>query len=349
MTSGFPMTPSPLARRAFLLAIGVSVGVTAGAWYFRHQPAVYQSTARVAVEPAGKPTTGPAASVAEDWAAFPLVSRSPAVFRLALPHLPGDGSGTDERVLALQNAVTVTRMNGPGDGAAFQLAITCRGASPEETARQANAVAAGYRDYLERQPSRGSDPARARLEQVMRSLRDELAAKAAGWVKAAEGASAHVPPPEDVQRREKLRLLDQRMAELQVRELEIRGRLAAVDRGLEAGRPRVSLVPPNSPFGRAEPPGHDNKDQLLALKLREESLLSAYGPEHPSVQTIRRKIALTRDGGERTPPEEARKLDPLDDYLQSLRQELDENQILQQSVRGAATADRLRPTERPGV
>jgi capsular exopolysaccharide synthesis family protein len=143
---------------------------------------------------------------------------------------------------------------------------------------------------------------------------------------------------------DRLASIESKRSALLVRCAEIQARLPALEKASKDG-----LGSPGSD-GRAEVPGAEGslsamlEQQLLPLLIEEQSLLARYGKDHPELQDARRRIQVTRGsyarravvaGGkasEQAAKDQHRRGDPLAVQIQSLRQELVDNQQAEQSL-----------------
>src|SRR5207237_3199310 len=117
---------------------------------------------------------------------------------------------------------------------------------------------------------------------------------------------------------------------LLVRRAERQGRLAAVENARKEGRDLSGLLPVlAAASGKPGPeaPSRSLDEALLPLLLEEQRLLEDYEKDHPQVESIRKRIELTRkllsrgsspDAKGKAPP------DPVTFYLQSMQLELED-------------------------
>jgi capsular exopolysaccharide synthesis family protein len=134
-----------------------------------------------------------------------------------------------------------------------------------------------------------------------------------------------------------------------VRHAEIQARLTGIERALKAGHSRAllwALLPELSSNAGGDTSKRTSsmnlQEQLLRLLHQEQALLVDYGPNHPQVQSVRKHIDLIRRHFAR-PVEvmgdilkepgkasDALLLDPMEIYVQSLKQELQDIQLSEQ-------------------
>src|SRR5262249_41476234 len=121
---------------------------------------------------------------------------------------------------------------------------------------------------------------------------------------------------------------------LLVRRAVIEGRLAALAAAQKQGRSPAelsALVAGQPVNGDTHVPSRteakaDLQKELLGLLRQQETLLENYGPEHPEVIAVSKRIELTRKlvGSPAGPPDDARQRETVAAYIRSLRQELDD-------------------------
>jgi polysaccharide biosynthesis transport protein len=338
-----------LRRRKSLVALGLAVGLVLGTLYYAQKAPVYRSEAQVLVikkQPDALPLTGSDArlSVYEDYlSTHQVLIKSPLVVSKATqkPELRGLSSlAGAEPTAAIQSALTVSRDTKDTGGSNNILNLSYRGKVAAECGTILNAVIESYRDFLDDTYKRVNENSYELITKARDILQNDLDQKVKEYnafrektpllLKGKDGANLH---------QERLVGIEAKRAAIVVRQTELKGRLASIDSALKAGRSRSSLAAtlpdlPVRPGTEGRRPAATLEEQLLPLLQQEQALTEDYGPGHPQVQAVRKRIQLTRDffarpAAARGPspnadgaPDDLADLDPLAVYILSAKQEL---------------------------
>jgi polysaccharide biosynthesis transport protein len=359
-------------RRKSLLALGVVVGlVMGGIVYFQRTP-IYQSKSQVMViKKAGSPMPAagadPRMTFYEDYVATHLVVvKSPLIvqravqkFNLAgLPSFQGQGDPTGTILLNI-----VTTRDTTASTANNIINLSYRGTVPQDTARVLQAVITSYKEFLDETYKNVSDDTLKQISRAAADLQKTLDEKEKAYSKfrqksplvywrGNEGGSMQ----EDwlVQIQSKRLGLTMRRAELQ-------GRLTSMEKAIKEGRGRqvlqaqlatASALASTGATGGG-PGGIERQldQQLLELQLKEQALLADFGPDHPEVVAVRKRMALTRDfftHGADKDKERGKGMQATDTvkwYVDSLRQEQEDVEVSLKSLTALATAEQQEARE----
>jgi capsular exopolysaccharide synthesis family protein len=347
-------------RHKWLVLLGLGVSLVLAAFHYAMRTPVYKSTAQVLVikkRPETVPLMGGDSgfSYYEDYLATHVVLiKSPLIVSRAVRKCPELGAltsfgGSVDPTYAIIGGLAVTRDS--KDNNVFNsnniLNLSYRGQVANECGTILNAVIAGYKDFLEETYKNVSDDTLKLITEARNVLRDDLGKKEKEYRKFKEtapllwrGKDAANPYLE------KFANIESKRATLLVRQLELQGRLTGIEKALKEGRSREALVAilPESPaLASAEATRRGSavgaQDQLLPLLLNEQELLQDLGPNHPQVQSVKRRIELNRKylanpiqawTDTATAPDkggDGSRLDPMEVYVQSLKQELENIRI----------------------
>jgi capsular exopolysaccharide synthesis family protein len=135
-----------------------------------------------------------------------------------------------------------------------------------------------------------------------------------------------------------------------LRRAETEGRLQTIELALKSGGARAAIHAIVSKSSAGTPNSNSLEDQLVPLLIQEQVLLEDYGPDHPLVRSVRKRIELTRDffGRQSEAKKNAEELagkdnelgkdapfaESVEQYVQSLKQELEESRIIEESLTG---------------
>jgi polysaccharide biosynthesis transport protein len=349
-------------QRKSLVALGAVIGLVLGSLLYAQRAPVYQSAAQILVV---KKRSGevmqfaggsgdPRVSYVEDYLATHLVLiKSPLIVERAvkkrdlqsLKSFDGMGDPTG----AILGTLIVARDKESGTGPSNILNLSFRGPGAEDCAKVLSAVIESYQEFLDVTYRNVSDQTLDLITKARDLLNKDLADSQKKYEefrrnspmlwKAKDGTNIYL---------ERVTAIEGQRSKLLIHEAEARERLRAVDRGLAEGRPRDSLLAMLVAKEKKETPTAHRplEDQLLALRLQEEQLLEDYGPDHPLIQSVRHRLAVVRElvktgliqadgvpaAGTPAPEKSSAVVDSLDRYLQALRLDLQETEMVQQSL-----------------
>jgi succinoglycan biosynthesis transport protein ExoP len=361
-----PLSPGPIQapphpvllkiawRRKWVLAAGAVVGLVLGGLYCQLSAPVYQSTAQVVVikkRPEAVTGVETRGSPEDEVATHQALIRSPLIVERAihkqqlqtLRSFAGQQDVTEAIIKAL--GVTRNRAQSGGEGNILQLSL--RAGSAADCTTTLTAILDSYKDFLGETYQTTSAGTWKLITQARDELRKELSQKESVYAefrektpllgKAREGLEIHLKRLDGIQTKRSALLL---------RRVELQAQLEAIAAARKNGHTQQALLALVSEFpSRGE--GGDSRrdkpqalqDQLVPLLLEEQKLLQSYGPNHPDLQAVRKRIAATRafftrpspawevattQGGE-DPAPAAR--DTLELHVQYLVQKLSELQI----------------------
>jgi len=344
-------------RRKSLIVLGVVAGLIVGTLYYARATPVYQSGGQLMViKKSGSPlaTQGgdPRQSYYEDYlSTHQTLIRSPLIVQRAvkkhqlanLKMFQGQGDPTGDIIAAL----TITRdPSAPAGSYNNILLVSYRGNVPEECGIVLNAVIDSYKDFLDDSYKAVSNENLASITRVADSLQKSLEQKQKAYGefkeksplvywKGGEGANP---------REEWLAQIHTKRLNLVVRRAELQAHVndieTAIKEGKERGRVLATIAASAARGGAAKDRSFD--DQLLQLMAQEQQLLSDYGPDHPAVVAVRKRIGLVKEfytqsaGGDKKTAKDGAKgpeaampgpADPVQWHLLSLKQELAELEI----------------------
>jgi capsular exopolysaccharide synthesis family protein len=335
-------------RRKSLVLLGLVGGLVLGTLFYAQATPTYQSTAQVLIiKKVGNPSGGtadPRLSYYEDYlATHSVLIRSQLMVRRAvasdkhnlraLKTFQGLGDPTG----AIMGSLAVVRDNSQGTATNI-LNLTCRGPVPKDCEAVLSAVIESYKEFLE---EKYKDISQGTLQQYVRTY-DEIIKSRKDKEKALEDFRKTAPllswKPEDgkAPQEEWLTQIRTRLATLIVRKAELDGHVEAIETALKEKRDPQAMLALLSTVKSDGAGGKNSLDeQMMGLLLQEQTLLADFGPEHPQVVSLRKRIALTRDlftrgagGLERGSLFQGREAktpsDPIQDHLRVVRQELAE-------------------------
>jgi capsular exopolysaccharide synthesis family protein len=299
-------------RRKSLVLLGAVIGLVIGSLYYAQITPLYESTAQVlVVKKRPEAVTGYAAQFSqfEDYMnTHQSLLRSPLVVERAvnegnlsaLETFAGEERDLTEAVIENLRVGTVSKN---GDvGAESILGLTFRGKVPEECALVIQAVLDSYKQFLGeayrdmsedtvKLISAARDMLKNDLADQEKSHREFLQTSPLIWV-----GKDKVNP-----RQERLAMIESQRSTLLLRETELEGQLAMIERARSSGRSAEEVIALASDLANKAEHGTTPKNerltlqsQLLPLLVEEQSLLEDLGPNHPHVQSVRKQIEATK-------------------------------------------------------
>jgi len=350
-------------QRKALLVSGAVIGLVLGALYYAQRAPVYQSSLQLLVvkkRPDILPIPGEDTrlSLYEDYLSTHLVLiRSPLIIDRAakkqqlqtLKTFAGQSDPTGLLIGSLSASRDSKDQTGNYNNI---LNLSFRSAEADECGTILHAVVDSYKDFLEETYRNVSKDTLQLITRAKDILFNQLAEKDAAYRdfrlrahflwKAKGGTNLH---------QERLITIESKRSALLVRRAELQGRLAAVEKAVKNGVSRADVLamasdPPSRPQSEnaRTSPRAAADDQLLALLLQEEVMLEDHGPDHPHVESMRKRLRLTRDFYANPP--QLRGLasrqesstgnlpptDPVEFYTWSLKQELEGIKVAEQAL-----------------
>lgn len=327
-------------RRLWLVLLAVVVGLGLGYLHFLQQPPEFQSTARMLIvrNRSNLPIPGMQPQAHYDEIHEELL-RSPVIVSNAiqshdlgsLPSMRGSGNPASRIISGLRVSA---QTGNTGDLISF----TYRSDNAEECPRVLVAVVEAYRDFLGETHQNVSQEtvelitqAKDVLDrQIMETQRlyQEFRDQAPLLYLGGEGRNVHEA---------RLQQIESMRSDLQVENFRTLAKIEAVEAALQRGGSREALNLMIGQIREEQGQGRGGRlaidDQLFPQLLEEQMLLDRFGPDHPQVTALRRRIDLTREHllG-KLPDEENGAREPRDFYqvyLDSLREliKMNEEQI----------------------
>lgn len=329
-----------LARRKWLVILGMILGSVLGYIYLLQADPVYESVAQVLIEEKQAPSLPFAGFdtelvVASEEAKHAVVIRSPRILRQAfkdysLEKLPTFLEDPQPLVsLAEQLDVEIV------EEGTHVLNVSYRGPNPDDTQKVTGSIVRTYQKFLEEaykdtgQQTRdlivkAKDDLLQKWEKLESEYR-EFRSTAPLMYRGEKAVNMHQDRQADY---------EQERTKLQKQITELQARIKAVHQALEtkeglesvlllAGQEGSDLVRNGLSLREAY-----QRDRYMSLLLRDSELSGQYGPDHPDVVTVRRQLTKYREqfpdidkgGSIRLSPEEL--LGFATNYLGALRQKL---------------------------
>jgi polysaccharide biosynthesis transport protein len=345
-------------QHKLLVAFGATVGLVLGALVYVQRAPVYQTSAQVLVvkkRSDALPITGgdPRLSFVEDYVATHMVViKSQVVVEQAvkkrnlqaLPSFAGGGDPTGAIIAGLATARDTKDSAGAPNNI---INLSYRGPISEDCGTILNAVIDSYQEFLDQTSANVSTETVKLIKDARDNLKDDLAESEKKYqdfrkknpllFKGRDGINVY---------QERVANLEAKKSALMLHQTELRDRLRVIDQAAKEGHGRAAVLAFMSGAGRdGKGSGADaNPDEkLLPLLLHEQELLADFAEDHPQVISIRKRIALARQAL-RTPvpaggpneikaaADEAAMADPAARYVESLRQELKETELIHASI-----------------
>jgi capsular exopolysaccharide synthesis family protein len=335
-------------RHKTLVVLGVVIGLVLGVLYYSRQSPVYQSSAQVLVikkSPAfSLPGSDPGGAFDDFLATHQVLIRSPLVVGRAvqkanlrdlksLAGLAGDPTGAVIGSLRVSREKEVSNV----------LNLTYRGPVADDCPVVLDALIASYQEFLETKYRNVSEETVKLISEARDVLEKKLEAKEQeyrkfrldhpGLMRGKEGTNVL---------QERVINLESKKAALRIRQAELQGRIDVFEKAMKDGRPRAELlVMVSDSLKRMGFEGGKSvtavtlEDPLTVLQLQEQSLLDKFGPEHPDVVALRRRMATLKQLSSakiKTSTDDFVPVDPVQGHLHFLKQELEDARGMEQSL-----------------
>ncbi len=251
-----------------------------------------------------------------------------AIEQLQLQSVPSIAAIIKEDKDAAEYVIKQLTVTKGGDGRAKDahvLRATFRGPSPKDCATILDALVVGYQDFLGQTFQDTSAEAMELISQAKLELGEELGKADVAYRefrekspllwKGEQSSNVH---------QERFAEVEKSLAEIRVQRTEVKARLDVIEEALDRDTAseygdldvlsllsskdveRLSLLlaitrgDSNSEAFLSKQPARTETarteyQQLLSLLLQEKTLLEDFGPDHPRIQTVRKKIELTQD------------------------------------------------------
>jgi capsular exopolysaccharide synthesis family protein len=349
-------------RHKSLLGLGAVIGGVLGAIYFAQKAPVYESSAQlIVIKKQGNPLPGgdadPRSYFYDDFlATHQVLIKSPLIVLRAVEkhqlHQLKSFQGNPEPGAAILGSLAVLRDAKDAAGTSNNvLTLAFSSTEPEDCATVLNAVIDCYKDYLDEKYKNVSEGTVVQIVQAMESLQKDLTEKKKAYAVFQESSPLVYWKGDEgsTPQEEWLGQIQSKRLNLLIQRAEMQGRLDSIEEALKEGRGREALLTQLTAglgsssraggAGGGEPKLHE---QMFDLMLKEQLLLADYGPDHPEVESVRKRMALTREffarrGAESEVEGKGSSLDPVKLHVQALKQELADVDIsLQALVRMSA-------------
>ncbi len=224
------------------------------------------------------------------------------------------------------------------------LKLSVSGADPEDCRAVLNAVLESYKQFLEETYRNVGEETVRLITEARNVLQKDLARKAKEYQEFRENAPLLSHGKNGVtMHQETLTSLQSARSDLLLRKAKAQGNLNAIEGALRKGQSPETLVSILSDGEERKTRAALQKD-LFPLLAQEKELLRKFGPDHPDVLALREKIDVTRELATRparvwaratkAPSDSKDELfikNLVEDYLRSLRQELENLQLEENS------------------
>ncbi len=344
-----------LWRRAWLGFLFGTIGATAAYYYYLRQTVVFKATSQILVikQQADMPVSS-VNGFDSSGQSDPLASDVRMIMsELVVGPAIVDGRLKELASLAGSSNLTQTILNGLNATRAVEgqvLDISFRGTDPDDCAKVVNAIVASYDKNLHE--------AYADIGTVTGKLLNSAKEEWGETLTKSETDYAEFRKKNDlIYNGETVTSLSEgRMAEIEAKRstvmiglTEVQSQIDAIQKAIDKGGSREAITlmleafndrrSSNGDDGATLSPTMKFTREIFQLELEEALALQDFGEEHPKVQSIRKRIEMTRKylanesiaQGANTPAAPAKKMDFLEVYLESLRQQkkASEEQVLQ--------------------
>ncbi len=250
-----------------------------------------------------------------------------------LSSFAGDVSPTDVIIRGL----SVNREATEG-GAANILNVTFRSTIAEDCVTVLNAIVRSYKDFLDVTYRHVSEDTFKLISEAHVVLETRLATKEEKYRsfrlehpvlwRGKDGMTVS---------QDRLFKLESKRSTLVDRRVEIEEALAALAKGLKEGQSKEKLLAMISDatakqsldIGKTVNAGDDS---LTSLVLQEQALLDDFGPDHPQVRLIRKRMDRLRNMSSRLPKDDVPQHDQLQAHIQSLNRELESVKVAEKAA-----------------
>lgn len=327
-----------LLRRKWVILFGVVVGLGLGYLYLSRQPPVYKTSSRVML--VRRQSNIPIPDIAEDGqfssplATHMIMIRSPMIVGQAIEEQDlnqlGTLAGRGNPVKAVIDGLEVESVGSKAD--VLQISFTAGVA--EDCQRVVEAVTQTYLTFVSESQQNVSQETVELISEANDVLLKQLREKEAEYREFRQEApllwtgerGTNVP-------QSRLQPIEAARADVLLRRSQIKAEIESIEAALKRGGNREALmlmVSKSEGAGAAEETDKrlTAADKLFPLLLEEQMLLEDFGPDHPKILAVRKRISFTRDFVRSLQVEQdnnAPRKEPADFltvYLQSLREEL---------------------------
>ncbi len=343
-------------QRRSLVLLGVVIGLVCGGLYYAKATPSYLSTAQIVVtktQPEVLASSGGNAermAMNEDYLSWHLgLIRSELNIKRAIkrPEVSGLKSlaGLADPTQTIIKSLKVERDKDAGGNYNNILNLSLVSRDPNDSAVILRAIIDSYKDFLNDKYKSGNTDTLNLITQARDVLEQNLSKKEAAYkefrlhsplvqLKTKEGNNLY---------QDRLSNIENRRADLLVRQAELEGAIAAIEQALKSGVKGASLqaVLQSTASDKVDQPENakdKDDDRLYPLLLEAQTLTQRYGPDHPRVRELQRRIAFARqyavekEATPVTPIDGAKVRQLVQSRLQSMRSRLEELKLAQTSL-----------------
>ncbi len=338
-------------QRKSLIILSLIIAIVLGSFYYAQAPRVYRSEAGILVlkkRPEMMAFGGEAAtSYLEDYlVTHTILLRSPMMIGKAVKRndriktLKSFQNMDEAQIInTIQGELDVKRNTGEGSTRSSVLTMSFRCSEPTDCSQVLQCIYEAYQDYLEEtynkvsgemydQFKNASDILNRQMRQLDEKHREFRKRYPFVASRTRDGLNARIMELQQVQQE----LLNKRR---QYKELEIG--LATIQAALKSDKPQAALLLLAMEITRMT---GDNmrqnsalaiQDKIMDLEIAKQELLTQYGPNHPIVQNLEKRIQFYRDYGQKTQKPLINPLksnDPNSTENQAVTQQTEDNPLL---------------------
>jgi capsular exopolysaccharide synthesis family protein len=183
------------------------------------------------------------------------------------------------------------------------LQIGFRGKDGAECPAILTALLSSYKHFLDTKYQTFTDDSLGQVLRERAELEKELTRKEAAYQAFLEKSPLLMKKTDGTDlRRERLTTIQSKRSALLLRASELRSELESIEKAIAQGKNRATILAMIAEFSQKADEGDLSRvgaaihpsDQLTPLLLEEQKLLERYGPGHPEVQSVRKRIAIAR-------------------------------------------------------
>ena len=358
--SGGPGFLTILWRRKALVIFGLVVGLVAGFLFYLQKPPTFQSNARMVVFKRKSDQLSPGSTGGQERMVEDFVSTQEAMLKsdivwsrateklkretLRMPPANGDFRGM------LAGGLKVSRDKDVTTGSVNNVInISFAGPSPEDAKIIVDAVIDGYRDMLKGAVENVSEDTLNLILKARDKSDKDLADSVSRYEKINEQIRKSSPIA-IMELRSRIANTESQRADLIKQKIDLKSRMDLIKKGLAEGADRPALMKLYQLSSNQRDLLPENprtpEDAMFALKLQEEELLQRVGPDHPDVQSLRKRrdmISAFLQGQmiKSNPNMNQPIADPLQLYVQVLEYETSANLEKTRSLQEMLDQDRV--------
>jgi polysaccharide biosynthesis transport protein len=335
-----------------LVILGLVLGAVGGSLYYTEQPQVYASRAQLLVVKKNAdalpiPTADARYDFDDYLTTHIALIKSPLVVGRAvrdsqLGNLPAF-AGHGDPISAIIGGLSASRDTGDSkEGSSKVLNLTYRSSSAEACRTVLEAVIASYQHTLSESYRDVGSETYELIRRAGEVLQKDLAKKEEAYREFRQKSPLVLTSKDRINvHQQRLASIEAKRSALLVSEAELEAKIAALESAMNQGiseAARSAILAQMSRGSATDVSGNNAsvglKDQYVGLLLQERKLLDDYGPDHPQVQAVRKRIQLLK--GLMEPSATNPILRPegsLNQALEALKQELQDTRAAAQSLK----------------